>query len=397
MYRLIAAFLMTVATPALADDITTSPLIASEGLAAARSALDAAPPSADRDMALAAVTFLAGIEAGYQARWNAGLTEIALPIPIIGTPLAPNPKPEPLTADFLNSLAVDIGAAMQATRAALPDADGDGAVVLKISDLWFDVDQNGIRAKDESLVWLAGLWRGGPGGVPLPDEVRFDAADAHWLAAYTHLIEGSMTLIRAFDPEPEIARALALRSAITDQHAALQPPAPQPLGYGMFNYEMFADTAGVLLNTLRHQPDPALIAETEAHLRAVIADNRLFWTAVATETDNDREWIPNDRQTQALGLEIPQGAGAAWLSVLTEAEQVLNGELLIPYWRFAPGNGINLRKWLDAPAPVELIDWIQGTAALDYAGTGRVIEGEAWSRFISITEGNAGLYMVLFN
>ena len=62
MRRLFAAFLMTAAAPALADDTTTSARIATEGLAATRAALEAAPPSADRDMALAAVTFLGGIE-----------------------------------------------------------------------------------------------------------------------------------------------------------------------------------------------------------------------------------------------------------------------------------------------------------------------------------------------
>lgn len=396
MRRLLAAVLITTAAaPALADDTATSALIAAEGLGAARAALEAEAPSPDRDMALAAVTFLGGIEGSYQSRWDSGLTEIGLPLPVLGTPLAPNPNPAPLTPDYVNRLAADLGAAMQATRAALPEAGSDGAVVLKLSDIWFDIDRNGTRTEEESLLWLAGFPRALMDETA-PDTVRFDAPDAHWLRAYTHLIEGSTTLIRAFDPEPELARALALRAAIAAQHAELVPADPPP-SYGFFDYEMFADTAAVVLNTLRHQPDPALIAETEAHARAMIAANRDFWTAVAAETDNDREWIPNDAQQQALGLEIPPGTGAAWVAVLADAEKVLNGDLLVPFWRFAPGNGVDLRKWLDAPAPIELIDWIQGTAALEYAGSGAVIDGEAWSQFLSISGGNAGLYMVMFN
>lgn len=397
MRRLLAAFLITAAAPALAEDTTTSAMIAADGLAATRTALEAAPPSADRDMALAAVTFLRGIEVSYQSRWTSGLTEIALPLPVIGTPLSPNPAPAPLTPDFINRLAVDLGSAMQATRAALPADGGDGALVLDLRDLWFDVNLDGIRTDDESLLWLAGFSALRFEIENLPSTVRFDAADADWLRAYTHLIEGSMTLIRAFDPEPEIGRALALRNAVAAQHADLSPATPPEQTYGMFDFELYADIAAVVLNTLRHQPDPSLIAETEAHARAMIAANRDFWTAVAAETDNDREWIPNDAQQQALGLEVPAGSGAAWLLVLADAEKVLNGELLIPYWRFAPGHGVNLRKWLDAPAPIEMVDWVQGTAALDYSGTGSLIDGMAWSQFLSVTGGNAGLYMVMFN
>ncbi len=394
MRHLIAALIITTAAPALADDTSTSALIASKGLAAARTAIEAEAASPDRDMALAAVTFLGGIESAYQHRWTVGLTEIPVAFPVIGTPLNPNPSPDPLTADYLNRIASDLGTAMQATRSVLPEDGGDGAIVLNLSDIWFDVDMNGVRDGSEGLLTLAGFPQNGGEGAP-SDAVRFDTADLHWLRAYTHLIEGSMTLIRAFDPEPEIARALSLREAIRSQFAGSGAPEGEMPGY--FDWEMAADAASVVINTLRQQPDPTLVAEAEEHLRAMIAANSDFWAAVATETDNDREWIPNDAQQQALGLEVPQGAGAAWIEVLADAEQVLDGELLIPYWRFAPGHGINLRKWLDAPAPIDLIDWIQGTAALDYADEGALIEGDAWSQFVSITGGNAGLYMVLFN
>ena len=52
---------------------------------------------------------------------------------------------------------------------------------------------------------------------------------------------------------------------------------------------------------------------------------------------------------------------------------------------------------VDAPAPIEMIDWVQGTAALEYTREGAQIDGEAWNRFLSIAGGNAGLYMVMFN
>lgn len=393
MRRLIAA-LCFAASPALADDTTTSAMIADQGLAATLAHLQAQPASPDRDMALAAVTFLDGIEGAYQDRWRVGATMIPLFLPVFGTMLTPNSNPEPLEADFFNVLASDLKGSMQAARAVLPADGGDGALVLDRGDLWFDVNGDGARDMSESLTSLVML-------RPVEDEpvsIRFDAADVHWLRAYTHLIEAGATLTLAFDPQPAMARMLDLRAAISDQEMAQLQSSD---GFSEMSYygdmPIYVDTIAVLIQTLRQQPDKALIAETEQHVRQMMAENRAFWNAVAAETDNDREWIPNDNQQAAMGFPVPPGSGAAWLGVLADAERVMDGDLLVPYWRFASGHGLNIREWLDDPQPIDLVSWIQGTDALPYAAKGEVMDGAAWDRFVAMTQGNSGLYMVLFN
>lgn len=393
MRRLIAA-LCFAASPALADDTTTSAMIADQGLAATLAHLQAQPASPDRDMALAAVTFLDGIEGAYQDRWRVGATMIPLFLPVFGTMLTPNSDPEPLEADFFNVLASDLKGSMQAARAVLPADGGDGALVLDRGDLWFDVNGDGARDMSESLTSLVML-------RPVEDEpvsIRFDAADVHWLRAYTHLIEAGATLTLAFDPQPAMARMLDLRAAISDQEMAQLQSSD---GFSEMSYygdmPIYVDTIAVLIQTLRQQPDKALIAETEQHVRQMMAENRAFWNAVAAETDNDREWIPNDNQQAAMGFPVPPGSGAAWLGVLADAERVMDGDLLVPYWRFASGHGLNIREWLDDPQPIDLVSWIQGTDALPYAAKGEVMDGAAWDRFVAMTQGNSGLYMVLFN
>lgn len=354
MRRLIAALCLA-ASPALADDTSTSDMIAEQGLAATQAYLAAQPASPDRDMALAAVTFLGGVETAYQARWRAGATMIPVIFPIFGTMLTPNSNPEPLTADFFDTLAVDIAAQMQATRAALPEDADDGAVVLRRSDLWFDINANGARDMSENLTSILMMQPFGDDQL----EIRFDAADVHWLRAYTHLIEGSTTLIRAFDTRPAMQEMLELRAAADAQQVELvQSPDAYSVDYYYREMAIYADTFAVAIQTLRQQPDKGLIAETEQHLRSMIAENRAFWQAVATETDNDREWIPNDNQQAAIGFDIPPGTGAVWLEVLADGERVLNGDLLVPYWRFSGDHGINLRKWLDDPQPIDLVSWI---------------------------------------
>lgn len=378
---------------ALADDTTTSALIASRGLAGAAAELQAAEATPDRDMALAAVRFLAGIESAYQARWRIGATSGVLPVPVLNTDLPPNPDPQPMAPDFLNALAADLGAAMQATRETLPD--GDAALVLRLTDLWVDVDGNGTRDPDEDLTHLIGM--------PIPEgvtpEIRFDASDVHWLRAYTHLIGAMTDLTLAFDPEPALARRMALSDALTQQFA--QPPGQMARDPRFINEAMawgpMVDRIAAVVQTLRNQPDPDRIATAAQHLQDMIAANRDFWTAVASETDNDREWIPNDSQQAALGFDLPPDAGAAWLGVLDDAQAVLEGRMLVPFWRFAPGHGIDLKAWIDDPAPVDLIDWFQGSAALPYARPGLTVGDDNWTRFTSMFQGRAGLYMVLFN
>lgn len=414
-YLLTGLFLGMTAVPALADDTTTSGLIAEQGLANTLTQLKARPASPDRNMALAATTFLRGIESAYQARWQLGATDLPIELPVIGTELVHNPEPKPVQADAFNQIAIQLNESMQATRDALADTSIEkndaSAVVLKLSDLWFDVNMNNQKDSYESLYELSGIRQGAfiptaeadtessPGAeAEKNDEVRFDAADVHWLRAYTHLIQTGASLLLAFDPETEMTRILNLQNVLAEQsHVDSDSPGLDLYGNRKIAYGAAIDAIAVVYQTLRHQPDKALINEAEQHFRDMIKANRDFWGAVNDEKDDDREWIPNELQTQALGLVVPPDAGDAWLSVLSDAERLLNGELLIPHWRYGSDYGIDLRKWLDDPKPIDLVSWLQGTGSLEFSHSGRLISGETLDRFESATGRNMGLYMVLFN
>ena len=156
--------------------------------------------------------------------------------------------------------------------------------------------------------------------------------------------------------------------------------------------------SAVLVNTLRNDPDKAKIKEAKEHLLEMIAANQSFWTMIAEETDDADEWIPNDNQQAALGFDIPEGAGPAWLAVLEDTKKVLDGDKLVPYWRFAPGYGINIQKWIDDPQPIDLVSWVHGGSALPYIGQGDVIEFESVDNFRRrLGGGAAGIYRILFN
>lgn len=400
MRRILGILLLTTA-PAFADDTNTSAMIAEQGITATIDTLEAADTSPDRDMALAGLRFLSGVEQAYQARWKSGATQSMLPFPVLGAALPDNPDPEKLSPELVNNLADDLNTTMEAARATIPAEDG--ALILRLSDLWLDVNMDGKREPEEDLLKLAGLNFPAPEGEKPGDEIRFDAADAHWLRAYTHLVQAVSTTILAFDPAPELAQSIELNEAIGQQMVAWNetlkdgPSGDETPSAMAMSFGGIVDKLAIVIKTLRHEPDAGKISQAVEHIHAMIGANRDFWKAVAAETDDDREWIPNDTQKSALGFDIPKGAGDAWLQTLADAEEVLNGEKLIPYWRFAPGYGVDLSAWIKDPKPVDLIDWIQGTAALPYAREGQTMSREGWGEFSQMFAGRAGLYMVLFN
>ena len=62
-----------------------------------------------------------------------------------------------------------------------------------------------------------------------------------------------------------------------------------------------------------------------------------------------------------------------------------------------PDSGINLALLLDNPPPIDLIGMIQGGDLLPYAQTGRLISWDNLMRFGALTQGDAGLFMVILN
>jgi len=79
------------------------------------------------------------------------------------------------------------------------------------------------------------------------------------------------------------------------------------------------------------------------------------------------EFIPNDRQSSALGFDFPQGIGDSWLEVLKDAEDVLTGDLLLPHWRLGDTAGLNLDLLLNDPPNIDIIGLFHGYSLAPYA------------------------------
>lgn len=380
--------------PAAAQDLSAE--IAATGLAAtgARLAAITAPTPAEA-FALGGTRFLRALETTYQTRHRTGMDDPTGMVPLLRLPAGAAPDATFAPADVA-ALFTQVVQDMDAARTPLQGlATGDEfSVEIRLSDLWFDVNADGTRGADENLMDLLGptlmgfAWFERDPTAPAP-VIRFDRADAAWLSAYTHLLQGVAQIVLAYDPTDALTRVQTMRDGI----AALSPPAET-------EFTMFApglDAVWTLLTALDQQPDAARLTAARDHFLSMVADNRTFWTAVATETGNDAEWLPNDAQTSALGLTLPPGTGSAWLAVLADGEALLKGEKLVPYWRTGDGAGINLGRMFTDPAPIDVKDWIQGTGALPYLEQGTVVSAESWSQFEAMMGGDAMLLSVWLN
>jgi hypothetical protein len=229
--------------------------------------------------------------------------------------------------------------------------------------------------------------------VPVADPViRFDTADAAWLTAYTHFLSGFVSTALAYDPEPAIQRVMDSSAAIYALWGDTPPPNALDMMFGRQ-----VDRVAMVLFALSKTPDQTLALDAHGHFLSMIEENRRFWTLVGLEDDNDREWVPNDRQTSGLGLNVPPGTGERWQAVLADAEALLKGEALIPHWRFGAEAGINLKKAFENPPAVDLVTWIQGEGLLPYAEKGRRISADSWNDFERLVSGDAILFAVFLN
>lgn len=390
--------LIFLATPLQADPATFDPNL---GLAVSQAQLAAlASPTPDEALVLAAVRFLRGIERSLQTRYRSNLELKDLEIPVLRLPIPANPNPTPFDPAAITAIFTDVANDMQLTRDALAMIPADASPVLHLDlmALWLDVDADGIRGRAEGLADIAGLAIDPRGAAemrrnaPARLDVRFDAADVAWLAAYTHLLSGISDLVVAFDPTEVIANVQASKQTMDALRGTAQG---RPRLFG--DDERFVDLFAMIYGALNRKPDPARTRSAHAHFLEMIHQNQQFWALVTQETDNEAEWIPNDLQTAALGFELPKSTGALWQAVLADAEQILEGKLLIGHWRTTPAAGVNVQKLMFDPPAVDIATWIQGEGLAPYIERGPLASTRTLNLFDDMFLGNSIMFMVLLN
>ncbi len=382
-------------------------LIANSGLAGAEQTLAAQPDkSANDQFSYGTVLFLRGIEKSLQFRWQHNLAIKDFDMPVLRLPVPPNPSAQPFSPDLITTLFKNLRDDMAISQAALAAVDGEVNVKIDLMTLWFDINMNGTRDEGEGVVefgintMMSRRQASEMQAQASPAlTVHFDTADVAWLTAYTHLLSGLSELVIAFDPTEAIAKVLSSNQTMMDLRGDAQGMniVDAFIGGGAGGFGGWIDQFAMAYGALNQQPIAENTRAARAHFLAMIEQNKLFWAAVNAETDNGLEWIPNANQTAALGFTLPEGAAEAWQAILGDAEKMLNGELLVSFWRISPAGGVNVQKMFENPPVVDIVDWIQGAGLLPYLERGPTLSTRNFRQFERMLSGDALLFALLFN
>ena len=204
--------------------------------------------------------------------------------------------------------------------------------------------------------------------------IGFDRGDVSWLRGYCHLLAACGELLLAADGREAFERSgHLLFEKVETPYAFLLEERGMDDGDGL-NVPLWTDVASFLHHEARMEIiEPARTKVALEHLEAAVAQAKEMWKYIQEETDDDNEWIPNPRQTGVMGVKVTQEMIDAWLETLDEAEQILKGKKLIPFWRGKDGErGVNLRRVLTEPQTFDFFDWVQGTAAAPYLEKGPI-------------------------
>jgi len=225
--------------------------------------------------------------------------------------------------------------------------------------------------------------------------IAFDAADAEWLRGYCHLLMGMLDFLLAHDGGELFDR--------TAQVFFPRPKSPFPfLNSGDRVFDMGGvDIADVVAFVhLINLPviEPKRMTSSLEHLQGMVACSRRMWKLALAETDNDHEWIPNPRQDCVFpGIHVTKEMVAAWQSFLDEADAILAGKKLIPFWRGNDNRGVNLRRFFTEPTRFDLVLWVQGSAAAPYLEEGQLTTKETWTRLMRVFQGDFIGFAIWFN
>ncbi len=223
--------------------------------------------------------------------------------------------------------------------------------------------------------------------------VRFDRADVAWLRGYCYLLEALGEILLAHD-----GRELFEHTGQVF-FTRIETPYKFLLAKTRAELDMWDNIPDMIavIHLLRLPViEPARMQTALAHLQQMLAMSREMWKFVLAETDDDHEWIPNPKQKSVVGIVVTQQMVDGWLGFLDEADALLAGKRLIPFWRNSE-KGVNLRRVFTQPRTFDAVLWFQGTAAVPYLEDGPKTRPDVWDRLWRAFEGDLFLFAAWFN
>lgn len=385
-----------------------------------------------------------GMRADYDTKFfGLGLTSL----PFLRLPIPENPNPEPATFEALNGLLIAFTEDLAVAEATLAQVSPEPfELTLDIGTIGLDLDRDGTVSPRESVFSLLAATSRRIGEQP-ELIVDFDQSDAVWLQGYCHLLSAMANTVaghdwsEAFDltfqnifpsadlpgsPLRNAEKATRDRLATyldADGNPPSWPTYPpdmpwkerqqkmnewrlSPEGDRYFEYRQIRSSleGGAIADLIAfvhlfhwQVADAERIASVRTDLLAMIALSRENWDRIGAETDNGREWVPNINQTGVFpNMRVTQMTRDGWMMFLDRFEEILNGELLVPHWRF-PDQGVNVRRMFEEPRTLDPVLIGQGVAVLPYLEKGEMTGMGDVNAIFRLFDGGFFRYFIYFN
>lgn len=322
-----------------------------------------------------------------------------------------NPKPEPITYEAFRTVLETFVSQLDTARAELEQGGVAGDYVILLDPMLIKIDLNGDGkigpGETVSAFWPALSGMGNmmveppgktkPGSGATPDtSIGLDRADALWLAGYAQFAAAQTELILSHD-----------FSAFFDAYMhRVFPKSNLPLAQfsadddDEFLGESNGDIADMIAG-IHSMNFPVLDAERLANVRmrllAVTALSRQNWEAILAETDDNREMVPSPSQTSVIpGMDVTTETVAAWHNALDTVDAVLEGELLLPHWRF-PAAGFDLKAYFETAKRTDVIMLLTGLDAMPFLKKGKVVDADSFADLTAVLGDDWPLYALWFN
>ncbi|MDX1780039.1 MAG: hypothetical protein R3256_01855 [Thalassovita sp.] len=304
------------------------------------------------------------------------------------------------------------------------DLNGDGVyatnerllpVFNQITDPFSQPDeQYWSNAAGEIDAYVGRLAAGDPEALAQLDTIApgfaYDRADAAWLAGYTHLLSAFADVLLAHDLERQFDYGIL--AFFPDAETPYEPLREiyQSLKFNPLFYADSAeiapifDVVAVVFGQTFEPASPERLSALRTDLLGMIAQSRRSWNFINAETDNLSgepstgfpEWVPGPHQSSLAGFpDVNERVRDAWLHFLDVFEGVLDGELLLPHWRF--DKGVNLRKMLEKPKPWSPVLIVQGADVVPYLEDGKIADARALEPVSMILGADFFTYAIWFN
>jgi hypothetical protein len=369
-----------------------------DGEKALRERLEKNPHDDTVRFALGGAQFLRGLERLGRNLHEYGLRDqnpLGMNIVVLNLPFGKNEHPKKLTYEKARAIVQDWVTDLDAAEKTLSTiTDPNVALPIQVDQISFDVGAaQPVRLLE--VLSVTGLApRGGGVAYTEPLVIRFDRADVAWLRAYCHLLSAMGNVVLAHDGRELFNHTAHLFFTDVDTpYAFLKLRTESSGGWDM---AYISDLIAVIHLLRLPVVEPARMKAALNHLEQMIALSREMWKFALAETDNDHEWIPNPKQKGPFGVAIAQPQIDAWMKFLDESQALLAGRLLVPFWR-DPTKGVNLRRVFTEPQTLDIVLWLQGTAAAPYLETGSKTSPETWTRLMDVFQGNFFRFFVWVN